>query len=116
MSISEQTLHHPTLQRQITAFDVLLEKSSGKSKFKSYKFVLIITVGTLFVLGITGMLVKFLVFDKFQLAPFVNESYFEEISGESESILLIGGNILQTGEVSNSLEVLSSKGCKELPR
>ena len=101
MTISEQTLNHPALQRQITAFDVLLEKSSGKSKFKSYKLVLIIIVGTLFVLGIAGMLLKFLVFDKFQLAPLVNESYFKEISGESESILLIGGRILETGKVAN---------------
>ena len=116
MTISEQTLNHPVLQRQITAFDVLLEKSSGKSKFKSYKFVLVIIVGTLLVLGVAGMLGKFLVFDKFQLSSFVNESYFEEISGESGSILLIGGRILETGEVANSLEVLSIKGCKELPR
>ena len=100
----------------MTAFDILLEQSSGKTKYKRCKFALVVTFVILFVFGVVGLLVKFFVFDKLQSISPVNDEYFEETSGKPESNLLIGGKILQTGDIANSIEILTSTGCRKLPR
>ena len=65
--IGEQNSNLTTLQRQTTAFDVLLDHSSGKTKWKKVKLGLIITLVILFLGGVAGVLVKIFVLDKIQV-------------------------------------------------
>ena len=115
--ISEQNSNSTSLQRQTTAFDVLLDHSSGKTKWKKLKLGLLITLVVLFLGGVIGLLIKLFVVDKIHVASLLQKRYlFKEVAGKNESILLIGGKILGNDQISNSIEVLTTTDCRKLPR
>ena len=114
--IGEQNSNLTTLQRQTTAFDVLLDHSSGKTKWKKVKLGLVITLVILFLGGIVGLLIKLFVLDEIHVGLLQKRNIFKEVYGKNESILLIGGKFLENDQFSNSIEVLSTAGCKKLPR
>ena len=99
-----------------TAFDVLLVHSSGKTKWQKVKLALIITLVILFLGGIAGLLIKLFVLDEIQVGLLQKRDIFKEAAGRNESILLIGGKILENHQISNSIEVLTIGGCKNIPR
>ena len=114
--ISEQNSNFTSLQRQTTAFDVLLVHSSGKTKWQKVKLGLIITLVILFLGGIAGLLVKLFVVDEIHAGLLQKRDLFKQVSGKNESILLIGGKNLENGQFLNSIEVLTTAGCRKLPR
>ena len=115
--ISEQNSNVTALQRQTTAFDVLLDHSSGKTKWQKVKLGLIITLVILFLGGVVGLLIKLFVLDEIHVASLLQKrDIFKEVSGKNESIFLIGGKILEKDQISNSIEVLTTTGCRKIPR
>ena len=114
--ISEQNSNSTSLQRQTTAFDVLLVHSSGKTKWQKVKLGLIITLVILFLGGVVGLLIKLFVVDEIHAGLLQKRDLFKQVSGKNESILLIGGKNLENGQFLNSIEVLTTTGCRKLPR
>ena len=114
--IGEQNSNLTSLQRQTTAFDVLLDHGSGKIKWEKVKLGMFITLVILFLGGVAGLLVKLFVLDKIQVGLLQKRDIFKEAAGRNESILLIGGKILELDQISNSIEVLTTTGCRKLPR
>ena len=114
--ISEQNSNFTSLQRQTTAFDVLLVHSSGKTKWQKVKLGLIITLVILFLGGVVGLLIKLFVVDEIHAGLLQKRDLFKQVSGKNESILLIGGKNLENGQFLNSIEVLTTTGCRKLPR
>ena len=114
--IGEQNSNLTTLQRQTTAFDVLLVNGSGKTKWKKVKLGLLLTLVILFLGGVVGLLIKLFVLDEIHVGLLQKRNIFKEVYGKNESILLIGGKILELDQISNSIEVLTTTGCRILPR
>ena len=114
--IGEQNSNSTSLQRQTTAFDVLLDHSTGKTKWKKVKLGLLITLVILFLGGVAGFLVKLFVLDEIHAGLLQKRDLFKQVAGKNESILLIGGKNLENGQISNLIEVLTTTGCRKLPR
>ena len=114
--IGEQNSNSTSLQRQTTAFDVLLDHSTGKTKWKKVKLGLLITLVILFLGGVAGFLVKLFVLDEIHAGLLQKRDLFKQVAGKNESILLIGGKNLENGQFLNSIEVLTTTGCRKLPR
>ena len=114
--IGEQNSNLTSLQRQTSAFDVLLDHSTGKNKWQKLKLGLIITLVILFLGGIVGLLIKLFVLDEIHAGLLQKRDLFKQVAGKNESILLIGGKNLENGQISNSIEVLTTTGCRKLPR
>ena len=114
--IGEQNSNSTSLQRQTTAFDVLLDHSTGKTKWKKVKLGLLITLVILFLGGVAGFLVKLFVLDEIHAGLLQKRDLFKQVAGKNESILLIGGKNLENGQFLNSVEVLTTTACRKLPR
>ena len=114
--IGDQNSNLTSLQRQTTAFDVLLDQGSGKTKWKKVKLGLLLTLVILFLGGVVGLLIKLFVLDEIHVGLLQKRDLFKEVYGKNESILLIGGKILENDQISNSIEVLTTSGCRKLPR
>ena len=114
--IGEQNSNLTSLQRQTSAFDVLLDHSTGKNKWQKLKLGLIITLVILFLGGIVGLLIKLFVLDEIHAGLLQKRDLFKQVAGKNESILLIGGKNLENGQFLNSIEVLTTTDCRKLPR